>query len=349
MTRVFIIVGFFACITVFLIYRFSTSNNQSPVTRNTSTTYPSPTTPPLPQQKILSNDYHIFQTFNNCGPAALSMALSYYGIVQSQAVLGEALRPYQHPLGDNDDKSVTLEELARKSTEYNLIPYHRANGSIKLLKQFIAADMPVVTRTWLGVDNDIGHYRVVKGYDAVTGEIIQDDSLQGANLRYSYDDFLAMWEKFNYEYVVLVPPEKDNRARAILGNNVHAEWAWAQAKLQAQEKLDSNPNDTYARFNLSVAMYHTQDYEGAIREFEEVETQLPWRTLWYQTEPIEAYFAVGNYTKVFEVTDTVLNNHNRAFSELYVLRGKAYEQLGDNEAAQAEFEKARQYNIHLTL
>ncbi len=32
----------------------------------------SPTLASLPSQKILANDYHIFQTFNNCGPAALS-------------------------------------------------------------------------------------------------------------------------------------------------------------------------------------------------------------------------------------------------------------------------------------
>ena len=347
----FIVSGVLAGIVAWFIYRWSAFPQESVI----PTASPSPiaittlSPIPLPQEKILTSNYHIFQTFNNCGPAALSMALSYYGITQSQEVLGEALRPYQNPLGDNDDKSVTLEELARKSIEYNLIPYHRANGSIELLKQFIAADMPIVTRTWLGVDNDIGHYRVVKGYDATTGELIQDDSLQGANLRYAYDDFLVMWEKFNYEYLVLVPPEKDNRARAILGNNVNAEWAWAQAKMHAQAILNDNPTDTYARFNLSVAMYHTQDYEGAIREFEQVQKVLPWRTLWYQTEPIEAYFALGDYENVFALTDAVLNNHNRAFSELYVLRGKSYEKLGDHEAAQAEFEKARLYNIHLTL
>src|SRR3989344_5562076 len=34
--------------------------------------------------KVLNNNYHIFQTFNNCGPASLSMALSYYGVNESQ-------------------------------------------------------------------------------------------------------------------------------------------------------------------------------------------------------------------------------------------------------------------------
>ncbi|MBP7928137.1 hypothetical protein KAZ57_03250, partial [Patescibacteria group bacterium] len=63
-----------------------------------------------PTSKVLSSDYHIYQTFNNCGPAALSMALSYFDIMVSQQVLGQALRPYQNAKGDNDDKSTTLQE-----------------------------------------------------------------------------------------------------------------------------------------------------------------------------------------------------------------------------------------------
>jgi hypothetical protein len=75
---------------------------------------PTPSTPLLetpPATKILDNNYHVFQTFNNCGPAALSMLLSYYGINISQDQLGNELRPYQNPQGDNDDKSVTVAEL----------------------------------------------------------------------------------------------------------------------------------------------------------------------------------------------------------------------------------------------
>ena len=33
-----------------------------------------------PVSKILSSEYHIFQTFNNCGPASLSMTLRYRSI-----------------------------------------------------------------------------------------------------------------------------------------------------------------------------------------------------------------------------------------------------------------------------
>src|SRR3972149_669531 len=99
---------------------------------------PTPTLNPPPTSKILSGNYHVFQSFNNCGPAALSMALSHYGITVSQQELGLALRPYQNPQGDNDDKSVTLEGLAEKAKEYNLIPYHRPNGNMEMVKHAIA-------------------------------------------------------------------------------------------------------------------------------------------------------------------------------------------------------------------
>ena len=71
-----------------------------------------------------------------------------------------------------------------------------------------------------------------------------------------------------------------------------------------------------------------------------MESLLPFRTLWYQIDPIEAYFEIGNYERVFEITNKILNNQNRAFSELYMLRGESYQKLGNLESALSEFEKA---------
>ncbi len=89
---------------------------------------------------------------------------------------------------------------------------------------------------------------MVKGYDEATRELIQDDSLQGANLRYAYDDFSALWQAFNYEYVVLVPVGKVTTVKLVLGQD-------------ADEK--------YARFNLSVAhayvMVSDRAYTGVLR------------------------------------------------------------------------------------
>lgn len=300
-----------------------------------------------PSQKLLQNSYHIFQTFNNCGPASLSMALSYYGLNVSQQKLGRQLRPWQNPQGINDDKSVTLDEMAEKSKEYGFIPYHRPNGNAETIKFFLANDMPVITRTTTKENEDIGHYRIVKGYDDTTGEFIQDDSLQGKNLKFSYDAFNKIWKKFNYEYLVLVPKDKLKIAKVILSEDKDVKASWAKAAENARKELTNNPDDIYALFNLSVALYNTGDYQGSVTEYEKVENRLPFRTLWYQIEPIQAYLEKSNYDKVFSITDQIFSNQNLANSEAYILRGKSYLKQGNIDAARQEFEKAVYYNQNL--
>ena len=311
------------------------------------TTDSKPTQPelaPLPESKVLIGGTQIFQTFNNCGPASLSMALSYFGFTVGQGTLGQELRPYQNPQGDNDDKSVTLEELAAKGEEYGLIAYHRPAGDIELLQQFIAQDIPVVTRTWLYPDEDIGHYRVVKGYDLTTGELIQDDSLQGQNLRYGYQDFLQLWEVFNYEFLVLVPAEKQAVAEQLLGERADERAAWRLALEQAETRLAEVPGDINVQLNRSVALYHLGEYRQSVQAYEAVADRLPGRTLWYQIEPILAYFELGEYDRVLQITQAVFDSQNRAFAELHQLRGLIYQERGQTELAQQEFALAQQYN-----
>lgn len=353
---IFAIVTALSLFTLLLFFNFDTqqsSTHLSTILKNPIILQPTPTPTPSfilatpPSSKIISGGNHIFQNFNNCGPAALSMALSYYGVNKSQMELGKELRPYQIPSGNNDDKSVTLEELALNAQKYGFISYHRPNGNIDLIKYFINYEFPIIARTWTKLNEDIGHYRIVKGYDDTKEQIIQDDSLQGKDLRYSYEDFGKLWEKFNYEYLVLIPPDKKEIAEAILKENKDPQIAWKKAAENAQELLIRNPNDIYTRFNLSVASYYSTNYQKAVEEFEKVEASLPFRTLWYQIEPIKAYYELGNYEKVFTLTNKVLNNQNRAFSELYLIRGEIYKKQGNIELARKEFEKAVIYNKNL--
>ncbi|MDP3974123.1 MAG: C39 family peptidase [Candidatus Daviesbacteria bacterium] len=298
-----------------------------------------------PQSKILTGGIHVFQTFNNCGPASLSMTLSYFDINVTQQELGQQLRPYHVRGGDNDDKSVTMEELAQKGEEYGLLAYHRPMGNLEMIKLFITYDIPVIARTWTKPNEDIGHYRVIKGYDGDT--IIQDDSLQNKNLRFEVLEFNAMWDKFNFEYLVLVPKEKRDIAEAILDDNLDKSVAWKKALNASLDQLAKNPNSITDSFNLSVAYFNTGEFQKSVEEFEKVEDKLPFRALWYQIEPILSYYELGNYERVFQITEHVLNYYNRAFSELYLIRGHIYKNQGNYSLAQAEFEKAQFYNKNL--
>jgi predicted double-glycine peptidase len=301
---------------------------------------------PLPTQKTLASGSHAFQTFNNCGPASLSMALSYFEITATQQELGNALRPYQNLQGDNDDKSVTLAELAVKAQEYDLLTYHRPGGNLKIIQNFIAEDIPVITRTWTKPNEDIGHYRVVKGYDQSQNILIQDDSLQGKNLSYTIDEFNQLWQAFNYEFLVLVPPEKKAIAETILGDQLDEKTAWELALQQAQAQVSQTPTDIYAQFNLLTAHYHLGNYQATVTIFEQVQDRLPERMLWYQLEPLLAYYQLGQDDRVLSLTQEILANHNRAFSELHYLRGQIFRKRGQTIAANEAFKLAEQYNQH---
>lgn len=336
---------------IVIILFFNIQNNKNIVLNNplVETIISSPTPKPISYKTPgvfyeIPKRTHVFQSFNNCGPASLSMLLSYSQINKTQNEIGLNLRPYQVPNGDNDDKSVTLEELAVEAENEGLLSYHRPNGSVELLKTFVANDIPIVVRTLLNTNDDIGHYRLVRGFDEQLQVVIQDDSLQGADVKISYLEFEKMWEVFSFEFLVAIPKEKKNIVEAILGENLDKNNAWMQALLKNKELLSKDPENIYYKFNISVSLSNLGRHQKAIKEFEEVESRLSFRTLWYQIEPIESYYALGNYKRVFEITDKIINNQNRAFTELYILRGNIYKQQGNVQMANSEFEKAIFYN-----
>lgn len=302
----------------------------------------------IPAKKTIEGLAHAWQTFNNCSSVGLMVALSHWGISYTQEAIAEATRPWNNPKGNNDDKSVTLYELAAYAeSEHGLATYVRPNGNLEVLKEFIANDIPVVARTLMYPKDDIVHYRVVRGYDDVAGKIIESDGINGPNMTMSYDEWMHIWRNFNYSYLIVVPPEKKALVEKILGSERDEKTAWQNAKERAQNELAKNQSDMIAHYNLITALYYLGDYEGADREFEQIEPRLTRRVLWYQHEPIDAYFRLGNYDRVFSLIDSVISDNNKSVSELYVLRGKIYESRGDIAAARSEYEKALYYNKHL--
>lgn len=296
---------------------------------------------------LLDNPRHVYQTFNNCGPATLSMMLSWYGINVSQGELGNRMRPYQNPQGDNDDKTIFTYEFVDWAKEYDMQALGRVNGDIELLKKFTANGIPVVVKTWLNPGEDIGHFRVIRGFDEEKGVIIQDDSYHGPNKRIPYYDFLTMWQPFNYNYMVVYEPEMQGKVEAIVGSEMDESVAWQNALERAEIEREKDLGNPYPSFNISTAAYHLGDYERSTRAFEEVENDLPGRMLWYQIEPILSYKELGNYDRVFQISDRIFENGNRAFSELYLVRGEIYLEQGEKEKARQEFELALQYNENL--
>lgn len=296
---------------------------------------------------LLDNPNHVYQTFNNCGPATLSMILSWYGITVSQDELANKMRPYQNQEGDNDDKTIFTYEFVDWAETYGVKAVGRVNGDIKLLKTFTANGIPVVVKTWLNPGEDIGHFRIVRGFDEENQVIIQDDSYQGPNKKIPYYDFLSMWQPFNYNYMIVYEPEMQDKVEAILGSEIDAKVAWENALERAEQERQKDSENPYPAFNISTAAYQLGNYERSVKAYEAVENDLPKRMLWYQLEPILAYKELGNYDRVFEISNRILENGNRAYSELYMIRGEIYLEQGEKDKAREQFELAVRYNQNL--
>ncbi len=302
----------------------------------------------LPAKKYIDNLSWVAQTFNNCSSVGLMITLSHWGIVDTQEKIAEATRPWNNLKGDNDDKSVTLYELAKYAeSKHGMITYVRPNGDIETLKKFIANDIPVLTRALMYPKDDIVHYRVIRGYDNDKKIVINTDGVEGKNKPYTYDDWMYMWKDFNYSYLIIVPKEKKELAEKLLGEDLDEKKAWENAKNRALKDLSLNKNDLKVNYNVITAMYYLGEYENVVNEFEKIEDKLTRRKLWYQGEPIEAYFKLEKYDRVIEMVDYIANDNNKSISELYVLKGKILEKRGDTKGAKVEYEKAIYYNKHL--
>ena len=147
---------------------------------------------------------------------------------------------------------------------------------------------------------------------------------------------------------MIIPKDKTLIVEKIIGLDLNESKAWERAVKSARELTEKYPENIYYRFNLSVALYNTRAFQESIDEFEKIENQLPFRSLWYQIEPIQAYFALGDYERALYLTDKILNNYNKAFSELYLIRGEIFKIRGNKDKAKEEFEKAVFYNTSLS-
>lgn len=309
----------------------------------------SPTPTPMPsietkikqpvESELLPEQKYVYQTYNNCGPATMSMLLDFYHINTSQQEVADQIRPYNNPKGYNDDKSVTLDEMAQYAVSKGLTTFKRPNGDIEKLKLFIANGIPVVTISWIDEKGGFGHYRIVKGYSELKRQVIEDDSIFGQSQPIGYDEFMRLWQVFNYDYLIIVPPDKIPLINAILKDELSEKTAYTNALKRA-----TNETSNYAIFNQSVNEFYLGNYQKSVSLYEQIASKLPYRLLWYQIEPLSAYLKTKNYDQVFLLSDQIFRSGNPSASEIYQLRGESYLEQGKKIEAKREFEKAVLYN-----
>ncbi len=310
----------------------------------TRTAVPSPTAPPvmmapLPERVQLDGMVHQWQTWNNCGPATVTMNMSYFGRSETQAEAALFLKP------NRDDKNVSPHEIAayvRETTGLEALV--RRGGSVDQIKQFLSYDLPVLAGTWLVHDGDgLGHYRLLIGYDDTTGQFDTFDSLNGPNFKVSYAQFDEDWRVFNRVYVILFPPEQAQIVESILGEGWDDTAMYQQLLATARADTAANPGDAIAYFNQGEALTFLGQYDEAVTAFDQArQLGLHWRRLWYQFTPFEAYYAVGRYQDVLDLASATIKSTG-GLEEAYYYRGLALHATGQP-GAEKDFQAALDYN-----
>ncbi len=157
---------------------------------------------------------HIWQSLNNCGPAAVVMALSTFGVDANQedarlALRGPDVRRGMGPQGVGPwvkDKW-DLRSTWRNGGTNDLMRRLIANGFVPMVTQWMQD--PTVSR--------IAHWRTVRGYDDAQGVFFVNDSMLGNMVALPYDWFGRNWQSFQYRYMVIYHAEDAGHELLVAG------------------------------------------------------------------------------------------------------------------------------------
>lgn len=316
---------------------------------------PQPTWTSIPGMVALSGIIHEYQQFNNCGPANLSMALSFWGWQGSQ----NDTRAYLRPRREVDDKNVNPSEMVEYVEQFTgLRALARLNGSLDLLKRLLAAGFPVILEKGHDPADDfwMGHYVVVSGYDDSLGQLLTQDSLIAPDLPFPYVELEERWWRdFNYVYVLVYPAGREAEVRGLLGADADEASNFQAAARRALDEIPalSGCDLFFAWFNLGASQTSLQEYSDAASAFDQAfalyaaleEAERPYRLMWYRIEPYPAYYYTARYQDVINLANTTLAWVGKpVLEETYYWRGLAYEATGLLNQAIADLKKAAALN-----
>jgi tetratricopeptide (TPR) repeat protein len=317
---------------------------------NPPTDTPTPTPTPL-LVYTLPGVRHEHQGWNNCGPTTLAMALSYWGHDETQYDVAPVLKP------DPEDKNVSLSEMEDYTRDLGLGAIVRAGGNLERLKALVRAGFPVIVETWYVRDarDQLGHYRLVIGYDDTTQEFLTYDSLHGPDIPIGYQEMDELWRVFNRIYMVVYELDQWDALAAVLGPDVDDAAMYERALKTARFEMANPPSScvayadcsdwvTFSWFNVGTSLTSLGRHAEAAPAYDEARRLgLHFRMLWYQFGPYESYYAVGRYDDVIALANATLATANN-LEESYYWRGMARWAQGDVAGARADFDAALHYH-----
>ncbi len=359
----------------------STSEAISTPTPNSSPTptyTPPPTPTPLPTYALLTGILCERQFMNNCGPATLSMYLSYYDWGKNQLTTGAAIRPNAK---DVNVMPYELADFVNEQTDKRAL--WRYGGDLHTIKALVNAGFPVMIEKGfepysLRNDGWMGHYNLVVGYDdeekSLTahdsylmsyppwgGEISQDlwDTFIGFD--FSFSEIEQAWRSFNYVFVVVYPPERENDVLDLLGPLATDEGACQIAYERAMQETTSLTDvreQFFAWFNAGTSLVCLQDYDNAANAYDTAfaiypnikQDSRPYRILWYETGPYPAYYYTERYQDVIKLANQTLGAMAEpVLEESYYWRALSQYALGNTTQALADLRSSLEYHPGFAL
>jgi tetratricopeptide (TPR) repeat protein len=324
----------------------------------TSTLEPAPTATPiiLPSEARIEGLNIIPQKFNNCGPANLTISLTYYGHDTEQLLVGEVLKP------NYDDRNVSPEELVSYvMAETPLRAAAYSGGDLTVLKQLLSAGFPVIVEKGLILSSFqgwMGHYLTLSGFDEDERNFEVLDTFlgpfDGGHRFIDFDELEARWAEFNYTFLLIYRPEDEAKVETILGAVFLDEASmWQNAAYQAQVGLGKNGQDPFLWFNLGTSLTELGEITGEAAYFQSAAHAfdrasaigLPWRMLWYQFNPYRAYLATNRLDDVMQLTGAMLTSGGgQNVEETYLYRGHAQLAKNDQTGALSSYKMALKLN-----
>lgn len=318
----------------------------------TSIPTPTPEPTPIPAAVQLEGIVQEYQRWNSCGPATLALNLRYWGWKGEQLDIEQVVKPRL------EDLNVTPQEMVdyiETNTDFEAIL--RVGGTVDLLKKLIAAGFPVLAeRGYVNRDDGwMGHYGVVDGYDDATQEVHIPDTFNGY-ITLSYDNLQHVWDQFHGTYLVVFPSEDRETVLEILGPDADPAYNLDATLEKFKERAETvdRSEKYFAYYSLGELLVMKKDYVAAAEAFDnafEVYNWLPvdarpWRMLWYQVGPYEAYYYTGRYQSVISLTFKTLTDRVQpaALPESFLWSGKANVALGNIDTAIGDFKRALEWH-----
>ena len=152
-----------------------------------------PTPLAAPARAVFPEMKHVWQSLNNCGPAAVVMALSTLGVDANQEAARLALRgpDVRRGMGPQGVGPWVKENFDLRSTWRN-------GGTIDTIKALVANGFAPMVTQWMQDPwvSRVAHWRTVRGYDDAKGVFYVNDSMLGSMVPLSYDWFGRNWQSF---------------------------------------------------------------------------------------------------------------------------------------------------------